>query len=186
MATYSVKTRRYGTQTGIANTADVVLLFPALLRQLNQRFNGWVRATRSSDAFTFYSASDVELGTITLTRVDIRHTVSGCEVLFEATTDRWEACRVVDDGDKVVANGIVYSGTTRAALITTSPAQDVSGLTGIFLETGTDEDADHVWFAQNEVVMIRCDAITTVGALSPGNVALVETSTDKWEIVRLQ
>lgn len=187
MATYSVRTSRHGVLTGLANTTDVVQLYPTLSRQLAQRYKGWIRAIRNIDnTWQFFDAADHDLGAaIVLTRVDIITTVVGCEVLIVADgASRWEAGRVIKSGEEVLVGNAPLLGTTRAAELNDDVPQDVSAITG-YLELGdVAEDGDQ-WFNQNGVPAVHCDAMTTLSALSAGAIAVVETSADKFEIVVL-
>jgi hypothetical protein len=142
---------------------------------------GWRYAEHvSGNVYTFIATSGS--AQLTIIPVTLAAAVLGAEVVVDryaidgngSTTNRWERCTIVKIGsDAVAPDGSTLASSARAT-------RPVDGRTLTLGATYTLDDAAAdatQWFADSTgKPILRCNALSTVGAIGSGR-ALVETNT---------
>ena len=127
-------------------------------------------------AYVSTPASAVFPTSITLTLDTLSSTIAGVSVLIQTGAGAgWTSGLVVSDGTSQFAGGLSLPTTARAA-VPLGYLQPTGVDATVYAIAGRSGDATHIFYATAGVLAFASLALTTLGAITTGSLAVVETA----------
>lgn len=170
-------------RTGLASSTACVLLHATLY----DKISSFSYATKAGSIFSFFHVGETTARlALTLTTETLASAAVGALVLADDGTGNWRIANVLNDGTGALGpDGSTIAASARAATLITDNGQVPPLIGTVVTLTGTAADGS-MWFVTTSGPrkVVVCGALTTVGALSSGTIAVVQTG-NNWQIVQL-